>query len=260
MAGIDCTASPRCSAAPAGLHEHGDKATGSPALTDTTTIHRKGDPMKSAWPSRLRQRLLLYWPLKAFGTSLFMLVFFWAYFSILNHPRAAPVVIPVIWLDQWIAFTPAAFPVYASLWVYVSLPTALMGNMRPLIQFAVWMGAMCLFCLALFWLFPTQTPESGIDWKNYPGLVLIKSVDAAGNACPSLHVASAVFCALWLHRILAQAATPAALRWLSALQCAAIVWSTMASMQHVALDVMSGAAVGLAFAWMSLVRVQNTAL
>ena len=92
-----------------------------------------------------------------------------------------------------------------------------------------------------------------------PGLALIKSMDGAGNAFPSLHVASAVFSLCWMHRILAQLRSPAVLRWISAVQCVAIVWSTMATLQHVALDVFAGVVVGLAFAAASLAHVKNTA-
>lgn len=214
--------------------------------------------MTPGWLQRIGKRLVLYWPLKAAGTPLFMLLFFWAYFFILNHPRTVPAVMPVIWLDHWVGFVPSAFPVYASLWFYVSLPPALMGNMRALLLFALWMGAMCLLCLGVFWLFPTRIPVFPVDWSLYPGLAMIKDVDASGNACPSLHVASAVFCACWLNRILAQLAAPAALRWFSALLCAAIVWSTMASLQHVALDVIGGLIVGFAFAAASLRQVKTT--
>lgn len=215
--------------------------------------------IKPAWPRRVAERLVRYWPLKAFGTTLFMTQFFWSYFSVLQNPRSTPFVMPLIWLDHWIAFTPSSFAIYASLWVYVSLPPALMGNLRALILFGLWVGALCLFCLALFWLFPTQTPPAGVNWSLYPGLALIKGVDASGNAFPSLHVASAVFSACWLNRILAQLQTPDILRWASSAYCLVIAWSTMATLQHVALDVISGAAVGLVFAAMSLSQVKNTA-
>jgi len=208
---------------------------------------------------RLRQRLLSYWLLKGLGTSVFMTGFFWAYFSILNQPHSTPIVMPLIWLDRWIVLTPFAFPIYASLWVYVSLPPALMGNLKALIHFGLWISALCLTCLALFWFFPTQTPAVDMDWSQYPGLAMIKGVDAAGNACPSLHVASAVFSACWLARILRQLPAPTLWRWLSAAHCLAIVWSTMATLQHVALDVLCGTVVGLVFATASLAHVKNTA-
>ncbi len=214
--------------------------------------------MKPQWPQRIADRLVRYWPLKALGTSLFMALFFWAYFQVLHHPDGVPWVMPRIWLDDWVAFTPYSFPIYASLWVYVSLPPALMGNLRALILYGLWVGLMCLLCLALFWFFPTQTPTVDIDWRHYPALAMIKGVDAAGNACPSLHVASAVFSACWLGRILWQLHTPNSLTWMSWVLCLAIAWSTMASLQHVALDVISGAVVGLVFAAASLRHIRNT--
>lgn len=215
--------------------------------------------MKSQWPQRIKDRLVPYWPLKAFGTTLFMALFFWAYFQVIHHHYGLPMVMPRIWLDDWIGFTPYSFPVYASLWVYVSLPPALMGNLRALILYGLWVALMCLFCLALFWLFPTLTPAVDMDWRNYPAMVMIKGVDAAGNACPSLHVASAVFSACWLGRILGQLHTPKTVTWLSWAICLAIAWSTMATLQHVALDVLCGVAVGVGFAVVSLRQIKNTA-
>lgn len=214
--------------------------------------------MTPHWLRRIGARLLWYWPLKASGTCGFMVLFFWAYFYILHHPQSQPTVMPAIWLDQWIAFTPYAFAVYVSLWVYVSLVPALLGNLRAMVLFCLWMSAMCLFCLAMFWLFPTQTPDFGIDWRLYPTLGLIKGVDAAGNACPSLHVASAIFSAFWLERILSQLQVPAALRVLNWVHCVAIAWSTIATLQHVALDVFAGIAVGVVFAIASLWQVPKT--
>lgn len=208
--------------------------------------------MAPDWLRDIGRRVLVLWPLKAVGTTLFMVLFFWAYFAIQNHPLNSAFVMPEIALDHWIAFTPASYPVYVSLWVYVSLPSALMGNFRALLHYGLWMSALCLFCLALFWIFPTQTPDFGMDWSLYPGLATIKGLDAAGNACPSLHVASAVFTAFWLDRLFSELQAPRVLRVLNLLHCLAITWSTMASLQHVALDALAGAVVGTLFAVASL--------
>jgi hypothetical protein len=204
-----------------------------------------------SWQRQIAARLVFMWPLKAFGTMSFMVLFFWAYFTVLHNPLTPPLVMPVTWLDTWIGFSPSAFPAYVSLWVYVSLAPALMGNLRALFLFGLWMGWMCVFCLAIFWLFPTSLPPFAIDWKAYPGFDLIKGLDAAGNAFPSLHVASAVFSALWLNRLFAQFDAPKSLQWLSALQCSVIIWSTIATRQHVVLDAMGGVIVGVVFAALS---------
>ena len=137
------------------------------------------------------------------------------------------------------------------------MPPALLGNLRALLHYSLWVAAMCTSCLLFFWFLPTQTPAFDIDWSLYPSMSTIKSMDAAGNAFPSLHVASAVFSALWLDRLFAHIRSPPILRWISLALCIAIAWSTIASRQHVTLDVLAGAAVGLAFALGSLRATQS---
>lgn len=215
--------------------------------------------MAPDWLRDIGRRVFVLWPLKATGTSLFMALFFWAYFAVQRHPLESAFVMPEIALDHWIAFTPASYPVYVSLWVYVSLAPALIGNFRALLHYGVWMSVLCVFCLALFWIFPTQTPDFGMDWRLYPGMATIKGLDAAGNACPSLHVASAVYTAFWLDRVFLEIHAPRVLRAINPLHCLAISWSTMASLQHVALDVLAGAAVGLVFAIASLQATRSAA-
>jgi hypothetical protein len=214
---------------------------------------------RPAWFRQLAARFVMLWPLKAVSTMAFMVLFFWAYFAILRQPMLTPTTMPRLAIDAWVPFSTAAFPIYAALWVYVSLPPAFINSMRPLLWFGVWMSGLCLFCLGIFWFFPTAVPPADIDWSLYPELAFMKSVDAAGNACPSLHVASSVFAALWLERIGRAVAAPVALRWGNALFCAAIMWSTMATRQHVALDVLAGVVVGLAFALPSVRHVSRIA-
>jgi membrane-associated phospholipid phosphatase len=77
-------------------------------------------------------------------------------------------------------------------------------------------------------------------------------VDAAGNACPSLHVATAMFNAACLEPLLRRVGAPASLRVANALWFVAIAYSTLAVKQHVAVDVAAGATLGLLFALASL--------
>lgn len=211
------------------------------------------------WYRQIARRMYTLWPLKALATTAFMTLFFWAYFAILRNPQFPVTVMPLTAIDHWIPVTSAAFPVYASLWVYASLPAAFAKDFRPLCQFGAWMAAMCLVCLGLFWFFPTAVPPAGIDWHRYPEMAVIKDVDTGGNACPSLHVASAVFAALWLQQIFAAIAAPKLLRWANWLLCLAILWSTIATRQHVLLDVVAGALVGLLCGRMSLRQALRTA-
>jgi membrane-associated phospholipid phosphatase len=101
-----------------------------------------------------------------------------------------------------------------------------------------------------------------VDVAQHPAFAALQGVDAAGNACPSMHVASAVFTALWLWRLLGEMH---AQRWLHGLNAAwllLIVCSTVATRQHVVLDVLAGAALGVFFAALALAdrrRVQRRA-
>lgn len=207
------------------------------------------------WYGQLLSRFVTLWYLKALGTTAFMVLFFKGYFWVLHHPMTEPVPMPTLAVDAWVPFTALGFPAYVSLWFYVSLPSALMPNLRELIRYGLWTAAMCGFCLALFWLFPTQVPVPDIDWAQHPELQFLKGIDASGNACPSLHVGSAVYSLMWLRYIFLQVRAPTAMHVLSVVYCIVIVWSTMAIRQHVFLDVLAGAVVGAVFGWLSLRRV-----
>ncbi len=186
---------------------------------------------------------------KWFGTTGFILTFFMAYFYLLKNPAFPVTIMPVTVVDRLVGFEPWALPFYLSLWVYVSLPPMLMLTRREIIEYGVWIGSMCMVALAIFYFWPSAVPPANIDWAKYPGVEFLKGVDAAGNAWPSLHVATAVFSAFWLHWRLSTVGLGRGSRLFSACWCVAIVYSTMATKQHVAVDVVAGVALGGMVAW-----------
>ena len=192
------------------------------------------------------------WPLKAFGTTGFMVLFFWGYFGVMQNPLFTPTVMPLTIIDEWIPFTPVAFGFYVSLWLYVSLPPAFLLDLRQLLGYGFWIGALCISCLTIFWVWPTTIPLFELDWSQYPTIAKIKGLDISGNACPSLHVATAVFSAAWLQHIMRCIGAPRWMAVVSWVYCLMIVWSTVALRQHVAIDALAGIAVGLIFAGLSL--------
>ncbi len=198
--------------------------------------------------------------LKAAGTMAFMGLFFWGYFAVLRAPWSVPFTMPLTWLDAQIPFSPHAYPFYISLWVYVSLPPALLSHLRALLVFGGWMAAMCVFCLAFFLFFPTTVPAFSVPWEAYPQMAVIRGLDASGNACPSLHVASAIFAAFWLHRLVGTCRLPRFMLFLNLAQCLLIIWSTLAIRQHVVWDVLAGTLVGVLFALLSLRQVRDSGL
>ena len=185
--------------------------------------------------------------LKSIGTTLFITVFFGAYFYLLKHPAYPITVMRITQLDQMIGFQPLALPVYVSLWFYVSLPPALFSTRRELYQYGAAMALMCITALIIFYLWPTAVPVANIDWSQYPNVNFLKNVDASGNACPSLHVATAFFSGIWLHYLLRRFGAPPWILIINSIWCMAIIYSTIAIRQHVAVDIWAGLALaGLA--------------
>lgn len=208
--------------------------------------------IQPAWRSAVRTLIFRHVWLKAIGTMLFIGVFFGAYFYLLKHPASTPTPMPLVWLDSMIRFQPLALPVYLSLWIYVSLPPLFIDSRRELYGYGMAMGLMCGAGLAIFYFWPTVVPAPDIDWSRYPNMNFLKNIDAAGNAFPSLHVATALFSSIWLHRSLRRIHGPHWLTAVNALWCAGIIYSTMAIRQHVAVDVGAGLLLGAVAAWLSL--------
>jgi membrane-associated phospholipid phosphatase len=207
---------------------------------------------ENPWHRSIPSRLAAHWRLKLLWTPLFMAAFFFAYFLILNHPLVAVTTMPVTALDLLIGFHPGSLALYVSLWLYVLLPSALMDDTAELAVFALAATALAAAGLAIFLVWPTAVPRWEIDWSRYAAFAPLKSVDASGNACPSLHAAFAVFSAVWIGRRLRGLRAPLVLRAVNLAWCAGILYSTIATRQHVAVDLGAGAILGAAVA--ALVR------
>lgn len=212
-------------------------------------------PPDAPWYRQCARRVARVWFLKAFGTMGFVALFFWVYLHVLRNPGFAVTTMPTTTLDEWIAFRPEAFWLYASLWFYTSLPPALVRSLRELIGYGLAILAVCAIGVGVFVIHPTAVPVPAIDWSQHPGFAVLKGIDAAGNAFPSLHVATAAFSGIWLDRQLRACGAGWAVRGCSLLWCLGIVYSTMATKQHVVLDVGGGLLLGALFGWLSLRRV-----
>ncbi len=195
----------------------------------------------------------LFW-FKLLGVSAFMWVFFVGYFHTLRHPVKVVQEMPLTALDHAIGVQPAMLLAYVSLWLYVGVAPGLLRNLRELSVYGLWMAALCGAGLLAFHFYPTAVPKPvlPVDVAQHPGFVLLQGVDAAGNACPSLHVATALFTALWVQHLFAALAVPRWLRVGNLLWVLLIVYSTLAIKQHVVLDVLAGVVLGGGFAWASM--------
>lgn len=204
------------------------------------------------WAANLGARMRHLFILKTLGITAFTWLFFIAYFHLLRNPSYPVAVMPLTALDHLIPFQPPALVAYLSLWVYVGIAPAMQWTFRDLVGYGLWIVALCLAGLALFHFWPTAVPQRAPVVTGFPGFSLLQGVDAPGNACPSMHVAVAIFSAIWLNDLLREVRAPRSLRVLSAAWFVAIAYSTLAIKQHVALDAAAGALLGVAFALPSL--------
>jgi membrane-associated phospholipid phosphatase len=209
-------------------------------------------PSTAAWKADLGQRVWRHLVLKFIGISAFMWLFFQGYFHTLRHPVYPVYEMPLTALDHLIPFQPQALVAYVSLWLYVGVAPGLLLTLRELVIYGLWAGALCLVGLTCFYFWPTAVPPRLVDVSDIPGFALLQGVDAAGNACPSLHVATAMFTAIWVQRLLRIVQAPAGFRWLNIVWFVAIAYSTVAIRQHVVLDALGGAALGALFAALSI--------
>ena len=217
----------------------------SPAQTLGPRQNRRPD---AGWLHQAGVGLVTWWPAKMAGTSLGMAAFFAAYFWLLRHPLYPLTTMPLTAVDRLIGFRPESLPLYCSFWLYIALAPALMINRRELVSYGLAAIGLSVIGLGIFLFWPTTLPRCDVDWSQHPSFAFLKAVDASGNACPSLHVAFAVFTAVWFERLLRQMGAGRLVRACSWIWCLGIVYSTVAIRQHVSLDVLAGTVLGLGVA------------
>jgi membrane-associated phospholipid phosphatase len=209
-------------------------------------------PPPQTWAADIGLRMRRLFALKLVGTTAFTWLFFIGYLYLLQHPVYPVTVMPLTAIDRLIPFQPQALFIYFTLWLYVGVAPGLELRFTELVVYGLWVGALCLTGLACFYFWPTQVPPLAIDVSGFPGFATLQGVDAAGNACPSMHVAVAMFTVIRIEDVLRRAGAPGYLHLINRVWFIAIAASTLMVKQHVVLDVVAGALLGIAFALPSM--------
>ena len=182
-----------------------------------------------------------------------MWVFFIGYFHVLRNPVYPVTVMPLTPLDEWVAFQPAAMVAYLSLWLYVGIAPGLLWSLRALIVHGVWASALCITGLLCFYFWPqprcrpprwmsAATPHSRCCRVSMP----------PATPAPRCTWPPAMFTCICLADLLGRIGAPRGFRIVNVLWFIAIAYSTLAVKQHVVVDVMAGATLGVVFALASL--------
>lgn len=204
------------------------------------------------------QRLAAYWSFKLFVGGAISIAFFTGYFLLQRFPAFPVTQMPVTALDRLIGFHPYATLLYLSLWLYIPISPWLADNKRELRAYSGALGAMCLVGLAIFCLWPTAISRPVADDSQSVIFRAMVAVDGLNNACPSLHAAFAIFCGFCNHRTLEALGAPRWMRTGNWCWCAGILYATLATKQHVAVDLVGGVLFGIAGCWayLLLARMQ----
>jgi membrane-associated phospholipid phosphatase len=168
------------------------------------------------------------------------------YFSLQRASTFPVFPVPETSLDRAIAFQPDWIWIYVSIFALVPLAPALAPDVPALRRYTTGLACLCVPCFALFWLLPVEGPRPALlpDHALYGWIV---SVDRSTNSLPSLHAGLALYSLLFLGRVLhpTTGATRSGLRLAGWLWGAAILYSTLATKQHWAVDLPAG----MAIAW-----------
>ncbi|WP_269539529.1 phosphatase PAP2 family protein [Cerasicoccus fimbriatus] len=212
-----------------------------------------------SWKERMFA--LPWW--KSIGETLAITTFMVVYIWVMRNPLFPVRVVPVTMPDLWTPLLPWTAWIYFSLWVYICLPTTLMGTKAVLRHYFLGALLMAIVGLGVFVGYPTAAPLWDVDWSQYPGwFSFLKTEELSGNACPSMHVSYTVFACLWSATLLRVVKAASWVHVVNVLWALAILVSTMTTRQHVFIDVAFGTLLGsLIFAInMYCVRRERVAL
>ena len=203
---------------------------------------------------KLRARVLADVPAKI-GVLLGLSAGICVPYFVLQRVRLFPLQeVPATPLDRWIEFDSAWIVVYLSIALLVPLAPLLASGREQLVRYARGLALLCLPSFAAFLLLPVEgpRPETGA-W--HPLYALLVSVDRPANSFPSLHAGLTFYSLLFLWREL-RGVLPGRVAGVlfagGVLWGAAILFATLATRQHWALDLPAGMLLALgahAIAW-----------
>lgn len=167
------------------------------------------------------------------------------YLVLQRHPIFPVTEMKETWLDRIVPFVPGTVYAYESIWLLMPVAPWLMKSREELDRYTRGLVLVALAGFAVFFFHPTLAarPKDFEDANAVYGLLI--RVDSELNAFPSLHAAFAVFHGACCHAVFSDSRWHAGSRWFVWVWVAVIIASTLLTKQHVLLDAVAGAALGL---------------
>jgi hypothetical protein len=162
------------------------------------------------------------------------------YFGLQHFHPWTPTLVPECGIEAHVPFTPAAAWLYLSLYLLVPLPALWMRDVADVWRYALGVGLLGLVSTVLFLFAPTAIVWPDAEGVTDPAYRLVRTADTPANACPSLHASLAVLAALTGSSLVARRARVGLWLW-----TAAVLYATLATRQHVVIDLVAGAALAI---------------
>lgn len=196
--------------------------------------------------SSIALRIRSHWRIKVFLGGAIIFAFWILYFSIQHHPIFTITELTPSFIDHLIPFNPGYVYTYESFWLLMPIAPWLMDSRRDLLSYCKAISVMSLIAFSLFFLWPTACarpagPASGNDVYK-----MLITIDRELNAFPSLHAAFTVFSALCCWDIFKTLSFHRMAICLILLWTLAILYATLATHQHLFVDLVGGTLLALA--------------
>ncbi len=138
-------------------------------------------------------------------------------------------------------------------WLFLPLVVVLLIPHWPLLKRFAWaMFAVNAVSFLVFLCVPTEAPRPS-DLTDAPRLYLLTiQLDEPTNACPSLHASVTSLCTVFAFLLLSRLRRYWLCRTGIFLWAGGILWSTLATRQHVFLDIVAGTTLGIVVALVAL--------
>jgi membrane-associated phospholipid phosphatase len=193
---------------------------------------------------RLPARVRAQWRFKA-ALAVAIGALFTAAYLLIGHFPVAPVRhLPLTWLDRAIGFHPYAWVwIYQSVYVPINLIPWLADRRDDLRRYVAGFLLLTLVSFAVFVAWPIRAPKPPVE--NPRGMYwLLQQYDAPYNSLPSLHAALLVYTLAFGRRIVGDE-TPRRLKLICVAWAGLILYGTLATKEHYAVDIVAGVAFGL---------------
>lgn len=195
-------------------------------------------------------RLRAEWRLKL-GLTVVLNLFFWTGYGWLGRHALFPVrSLTLTFLDRAIPFQPQPWvAIYLSQFLLTGILPWLIDTREGVRRYTKGFAVISVMSFATFALFPVASPRPEGAGNVGGGMAWLLQLDGPFNAFPSLHAAFLVYMALLARHLFPKLPTVCLLA--GAIWGGGILYATIATRQHYALDLAAGAFVGILADWLA---------